>query len=44
MKPSAAPSHFPFPEHRTMAQVMLSERIEASHGRMLGKPAHQIAA
>lgn len=37
MRPYAAPAHFPYREHRTMAEVMLSERIEASHQRMLSR-------
>ena len=35
-RPTAAPAHFPY-RHRTMAEVMMSERIEASHRRMLGR-------
>jgi hypothetical protein len=37
MKPTAAPAYFPY-AHRTMAEVMLSERIEASHRAMLDRP------
>jgi hypothetical protein len=33
---TAAPRVFPYRDHRTMAEVMMSERIDASHLRMLG--------
>jgi len=39
--PRAAPPHFQLTGHRSMAEVMLSERIEASHRRLTGAQNHE---
>ena len=39
--PRAARQHYPFTDHRSMAEVMLSERIEASHRRITDAQNHQ---
>lgn len=36
MKPTAAPPHFPYLGHRTMAQVMREERLDAYNRRSRG--------
>lgn len=36
-RPRAYTGPYPIRNHRTMAEVMLSERIDTSHTRMIGK-------